>query len=191
MKASSHTARALNAFSILEVVIVIALFSLLLIALFNIIFGHYSIYNSQQATVDISNAARNIMNEVNTAALQANRVVTSHAFSGINYTTGTSTVIFELPSVDSAGNIIAGTYDYIGIVATGSTAYRFINAANGSTRVSGSRRLTSNLSTLTFTYDTANPAASAKVDVDVQTQRQVKNQTIQAHLHQQVYLRNL
>jgi hypothetical protein len=131
------------------------------------------------------------MDSFRLSGLQANRVVTSHTFFGVGYTSGASTVIFEIPSIDSSGSIITGAYDYVGIHASGTDAYRFVDAASGSSRVTEQKRLTNALNSMTFTYDNPDLSLVTNVIAEATTSSAVRGETLQMHLNEHVYLRNL
>jgi len=181
-----------RAFSTIEILIAIPIFALIMLALVVMMLSYYDIYNSQQASIDVEHDARTIMSEISKAALQADHVVASHTCASTLYTTNAHTVVFELPSVDSSGNIISGTYDYICIATTSASAYSYTVAGSGSARPTISRKISNNtLSSLTLTYDNADMTKVTNVDVDVVTAELVKQQLVQSHLHQQIYLRNI
>lgn len=178
-------------FTLIEVLISIVIISFILIALFNIYTGYNTVMTIQQAHIDVNGSARTIVDEFKQTAMQADSVVASHAFSGTTYSSGTSAIVFELPSIDSSGNIISGTYDYIVLYATSTSAYKITDSGTGSARISGTRHLSDTLSTLSFTYSNASITQATSTDLDVITQTTVRTQTLQAHVHETARLRNL
>ena len=180
-----------SAFTLVEVLITIALFAAL-------IFGGAQLYmvygrtiTLQKSTINASLGGSNIIDAVRAAAFPAVHVVAAHTFSGENYTSGVTTAVFELPSFDSSGAIIPGTYDYVGISASGTDAVRLIDAAPGSSRVSGEKKLTSVLEALSFSYDDPSFPLVTNVTVDATTTSTVRGQTTKMHMREHIYLRNI
>ncbi len=178
-------------FTLIETLITVALFVVLILAVtqLSVVYGHF--ISLQKSSIGITLGGSSIMDAVRTAGLQADHVVASHVFSGVAYTSGTTTAVFELPAIDASGATIANTYDYIGIFASGTNAYRLTDAAAGSARVSGEKQLTSALDALSFTYDSASFPAVASVTVDATTSALIRGDTVQTHLREHLYLRNL
>ena len=154
-----------------------------------IVFGR--IITQQSSSIDIALDSGAIIDAARSAGLQATRVVAAHTFSGVGYNSGTTTAIFELPSIDASGTIIPSAFDYISIYASSTQVYRVIDAAGGSSRISGTKVLTDVLGALTFGYDSVSFPAVASITVDATTSAVVQGQTIQTHLRGHIYLRNL
>lgn len=179
-----------NGFTITESIIVIGVTVMALIALVNLFLVFNSIYGYQQAFMATAGSAGNAMNAFETAILPADHVLTSHSFSGTTYSSGAMTLILELPAIDSSGNIISGTHDYIAFYSSSATLYRLTVAGAGSTRVSGLKQLSTTLSSLSFSYNDTDFTKVTNVTADIQTQAVFKQQTVQSHLSEQMYLRN-
>ncbi|MDP1689993.1 MAG: hypothetical protein Q8L52_02205 [bacterium] len=186
-----HKRNWLGGFTFIETVITIALFIVLVLGVSQlyIVFGR--VINQQSSTIGVTLGGSAIMDAVRTAGLQAGHVVAMHTFSGVNHISGSTTALFELPSIDGSGAIIVNTYDYIGIYATGTSAYRVIDGAAGSSRVSGKKLLTNALDALNFTYDAPSFPSVTNFIVDATTSAVTQGQTAQTHLREHIYLRNL
>lgn len=180
-----------SAFTLIEVLITIALSVILILAIEKLYVVYGRVIISQKSSIEVALGGNNIMDAVRDAGSQARQIVATHAFSGLNYNSSTTTVLFELPSVDASGAIIAGAYDYIGIHASSTVAYRLIDAAPGSSRLSGEKRLTNVLGALSFVYDTQSFPSVTNIIVDATTSAIVRGETIQTHLREHIYLRNL
>ncbi len=178
-------------FTLIEVLIATAVVSLIMLVLYNVYTGYGVVFVIQQARVEVNGSAREVVDEFKHTALQASQVVTSHTFSGEDYASGSGEVVFRLPAVDSSGVAIAGTYDYVAFFATSTSVYKVTDAGAGSARGSGTRRLSDTLSTLAFTYNNATLSLATSTEIDIQTQKTVRGQVIQAHLHESARLRNI
>lgn len=181
----------MKAFTLIEVMITVALFVVLALGIEQLYVVYGRLINLQTSSIGVALGASAIMDATRNAALQADHVVASHPFSGTTYASGTSTAVFELPSIDASGSAIAGTFDYVGIYASGTSAYRVVDAAAGSSRISGMKQLTPLLTALTFTYDNASFPSVTSVIADATTSAVVRGQTTAVHLEGHFYLRNL
>lgn len=188
---SADGVKARRAFTLIEIVITIALSVILMLAIAQlyVVYGRVIVF--QKSSIDVALGGSGIMDAARAAGLQARHIVAAHTFSGIEYTSGTTTAIFELPAVDASGAILAGAYDYIAISASGTNAYHLTDAAPGSARLSGEKRLTSVLDALSFAYDNPNFPSVASVTVDATTSATRHGETAQTHLRSRIYLRNL
>src|SRR3989344_8978251 len=137
-----------RAFTLIEVLITTALFAVLIGAITQlyVVFGR--MVSLKQSTIGATLSVSAITDAVRGAGLEAGGVASTHVFSSTSYSSGTTTVIFELPAVDASGAPVINAYDYVGVHATGTSVYRFIDAAPGSFRTSGTKQLTSVLDEL-------------------------------------------
>lgn len=184
--------RGSGGFTLTETLVVVAVSAILGGAVAGIWIGYNSFFTLQQTTVAVAGSASRIISVAEAAMLQATSVVTSHTFvaSGTTLTTGTSTLVLQLPSVNSSGNVISNTYDYIAIYASSTNAYEQVDAAAGSTRASGTINLSNTLSSLTFTYYATPVTGATSTLIDVQTATTLLHGSASDHLRQTLYLRN-
>ena len=177
-------------FSLAEAVVSVAVVIYILVA-FLVIYKNYDkFYNRQQTEIAIGNSGREAVKELQNAALQSDKILASQTISGTLYTTGTHTVVLEIPSINGSGNIVSGKNDYAVFYLTGKSFYRRLQANAASSRHSGLTTISDSVSALTFTYDNANLAQAAKIDMDIQMQAITGGQTVSSHLYQEIYLRN-
>ncbi len=177
-------------FTLIETFIVIALSTIAMVALTNLFLIFNSVYGYQQAFMAAAGSAGGAMNAFEAAVLPADQVLASHTFGGTTYSSSANTLVLSLPAVDSSGNIIAGTEDYVAFYSSSTNLYRLTAAGAGSSRISGQKQLSTTLSSITFTYDNADFTKVTNVTADITTQSQFKQQTVQGHLNEQLYLRN-
>jgi prepilin-type N-terminal cleavage/methylation domain-containing protein len=178
-------------FTLIEVIITTAVFAVLMFAVTQLYVVYGRVMDLQKSSIQVALGSSSIMGAAREAGLQAGHVATAHVFSGVNYTSSTTTVIFELPSIDASGTVIPSTYDYVGIYASGASVYRSIDAAAGSARRSGTKVLTNTLDSLTISYDSDSFPAVASVTVNATTSVMVRGVATQVHLREHIYLRNL
>lgn len=178
-------------FTLIEVLITVALAAFLMAAMAQLYVMYGQMVLSQRAAIEVVLGDGSLVDTVRAAGMQASQVVAAHTFSGVDLASGTTTALFELPAIDASGAIIVNAYDYIGIYASDHDAYHVIDAAPGSVRVSGQKRLTDVLDELRFTYDNASFPLVTSVIVDATTTATVKGQTSKLHLREHIYLRNI
>ena len=181
----------LKAFTLLEVLIALALFTVMLLALVRFFISYNTSYGFERVLVSTSHSANVLMDEITGAVLPADQVMTTHTFSGITHSSDASTLVVELPSIDNTGAVIAGSYDYIAFYADGVRVYEVIDADAASSRTSRVRLLSDTISGLSFSYDNISFPSVTSVTVDLTTSASYKTQNTESHLREQVYLRNL
>lgn len=178
-------------FTLVEVLIVAAMIGIIIAAIIELLLKYDVLFATQQATIAVDTSANEIVSRVHLAALQADAIVASHTFGSVALSTGTSTLVLELPSIDSSGAIIGGSRDYVGFYASGTATYALVDAAVGSNRQSGTQQLSDTLLSLSFSYSTTALASATSTTVDVVTQTTSYQTTLTRHLQEQNFLRNL
>lgn len=180
----------MKGFTLVETIIVVGIMAFAMGALTLLYLNFNTVLGTGGALKAVAADAGRVMNEAETLILPASAVLSSHSFSGTNYSSGASTLVLELPSIDGTGAVLAGEYDYAVIYQAGSTTMRILAPDSSSARTSGTKKLASTVSTLTFTYDSGDFTAVSKVDVDVQTVTVSKGKATSGRLREQIYLRN-
>lgn len=178
-------------FTLLETLIVIGISTVAFAALVNMYLTFNSVYGYQQAFIAAAGSAGTSMNAFSATVLPASAVLASHTFSGIAYSSGSGTLVLELPAIDASGVTIVGVKDYVVFYASGTTLYRLTETAVESSRTPGLKTLSQTLNTLTFTYDNADLTKATSVTVDITTRAAFKHHVVDSHLREQLYLRNL
>jgi Tfp pilus assembly protein PilW len=178
-------------FTLVETVIVTALMLLLLIVLYQFFLITNTLFLTSRGDVTAAREASSVVTAVERSMRQASHTLASRTFSGVGYTVGPSTLILEIPSIDGAGVVLAGKYDYAVFYLQGQMVYERFEADAASSRTTRTRQLSDRVSALTFTYDNNNNYALVKaVTVDVTTQTVIKEQAFSSNLRQQIYRRN-
>ena len=123
----------------------------------------------------------------------AKTVVASRAFGAGNFTSDRDTLVLELPSVDTSGNLLAGVSDYIAF-------FRDLNdfsllkitteAATGSIRISNTRLVSSFVDSLEFRYNKGNIVDADAIDINLVTKTTFASETLRASASARIELRN-
>lgn len=179
-----------RAFTLIETIVVVAISAAAFIAMANLFFIFNSIYGYQQAFMAAAGSSGASMNAFELSVLPAEQVLASHNFSGTTHSSGASTLVLELPSINGSGDILSGAKDYVAFYASSTKLYRLTEANAGSARVSSLTQLSSTLLSLGLTYDDIDFTKVTNVIVDIQTQATFKQRVVQSRLREQLYLRN-
>ena len=174
-----------------EAIISVTILIIILLALVYLYSNFTKVYNYQQAVMNLSGSARAAANELQSTALQADKIVASHNFSGTTYSSDQDTLVLEIPSVDNQGNIVDDKYDYAVFYLTGRNLYKLIQSDAASSRPSGLQQLCDSVETITFVYNNADLSLANKIDTDIEMQTMTRRQTVLYNLSQDIYLRNL
>jgi hypothetical protein len=180
-----------SGFSFIEAIFASAIF-IFILTVFVALYANFSkFYDRQQTEIKIGTSAREAVKELQSWALQADQILSSHTFSGTTYSTDQHTLVLELPSIDGAGNIISGKYDFVVFYKSGKNLYKLVQADVSSKRTSGLNQISDAVTALTFTYNNPNLILANKIDSDIQMETTSGGQVISYHLHQEIYLRNI
>ncbi len=177
-------------FTLVELVVVVTLSSMILLAMFGLFDWHGKIYSSQQSKVLVVSTARNSMNEIKNYIALASRVLASQVISGTTYTSGASTMVLQLPSINSSDTVIPNTYDYVVFYLSGTKLYEKISANASSARTSRTKVLSEVATVLTFTYDNADFPSVRSVTASLQTQSTYNKSTSVNNISENIFLRN-
>jgi len=177
-------------FTLIETLIVLAISTIMLIALCVLIYTFNTASSYEQTSIQSSSSASAVIREIQALTLPASGVLQTHTFSGTAYTSTSTSLVLEIPSIDNSGNTIANTYDYAAFYVTGTNAYRLLQANASSARISGTKKLSSYIQSLTFTYNSSDFTQTSIVTADVQTRAMVKQNIISSRQREQVRLRN-
>lgn len=183
--------QALRGFTLVEMIIVVALFAVMLFALFDFYINFNTSYLYDEAVAETARSAGAVVAAVGEASFAADRVAASHTFSGVTYASGTTTLVLELPAIDAAGATISGAYDYVAFYANGANAYQTTDASASSVRRTGTKRLSDTVDSLSFAYDAAGVSEATKVTADITTALSVKGTPVSHHVTQTAALRNI
>jgi len=179
-----------HGFTLIETVIVIAISVSMLGALSMLIYSFNTSTSYEQTAALSAESARAVIREAEALTLVADHVLQSHTFSSTTYTSSSTALVLEIPSVDSSGATVTNAYDYAVFYMNGARLYRTLAANVASARVSGTKKLSDTVSSLTFSYNSADFTLVNTVAIDVQTSVQSRGNVSVDHRREQLYLRN-
>ncbi len=180
--------RSNQGFSIVELLIVLGLFAILAFFLSYIGIFNFQAYNSQTAELTIASDARTALDDIDNYTRQANRVISSYS----SYTTNSKTLILQIPSIDSSGQVINNTYDIVVFYLTGSDLFRRVFPAQGSSRLSSIKNLANGVdaNSFSFSYDNADYSLVKEVTTSLTIVKNAGTQVKSITISSQSKLRN-
>lgn len=155
-----------NGFTLIEVVVVVALVAMASYILIDLFLGQHKLYKTQTAELNITNDARLTLDEIDLYVRQGNRVLSAYG----SYTTGPQSMIIQVQSFNSSGRLIAGTYDQIVFYMMGTDLFRQVFSDPASSRQSGVKKLASHVSGFNLTYNSADFSSVTEVITDLTLQ---------------------
>ncbi|MBI2021692.1 hypothetical protein HYS93_02275 [Candidatus Daviesbacteria bacterium] len=184
--------------SLLEVLIYIGVASLVGIILVRIFVQNNAFFLRESAQVEQGLDTNQISSQIYDSIRNASSVAVSFVGGVTTYTSGPQTLVLTLPSVNASGSVIANTYDYLVITQDSQNAKllrKKIFPDALSSRQSENRLLTTQLSSLTFSYYDQNsnivsPQAASSVNFIAKVARTVNQETQESSVSGQVNLRN-
>jgi hypothetical protein len=125
-------------------------------------------------------------------------IANQYTAGGKTYVSGLSTLVMELPAIDSDGNNLPSTYDYAVVTPDSSNSKilrYYLFPALGSTRTSKNQVLSTNLSKVNFFYydnsgNVTVPSSAARVNITLNTYEQSALSTTPSSASSDVNLRN-
>lgn len=177
-------------YTLAETIVVVALFAILsgALALFYIYFDRTFIYEESLNTTDM--AAGVAAQDIQNYTILADQVLASTTVNGTNYVTATTTLVLQVPSIDSSNAIISGSFDTVVYNLAGGILSRITSASTQSVRASGTNQLATGVTSLTFTYDNTDRTQVTNVNTSLSVTTTVQTGTVSHTFHEKAYLRN-
>lgn len=101
--------------TLIEMLIVVAISAVIMIALLELYTAGQKYFFNQNSRADTIEESRQPMTRISRDIRDANNVADGPvtAFNGVQYATGESCLVLEVPSIDGTGMIIPGSTDYV------------------------------------------------------------------------------
>jgi len=175
-------------FTIVELIVVVGLTAVISLFLAYLVGYQYQIYNTQAAQLSVTSDARGMADDIDSYVRQAHRVLSSY----LTYTTGSQTLVLQVPSIDSSGQIISGTYDTVVFYLSGTDFYRQVFPDASSSRPAVTKKLASGIDTANFSlaYNSADVTGATQVTSNIALVQTVGGQTKSITFSSQADLRN-
>jgi len=185
-----NTHRTPRAFSLIETLIVSGLVAALsgIFALF-FIYVHGEFFGAR-AAAEVQKDASEIIRELETFVVPANRILASVSINGDDYVSGAETLILEVPAVTDSGTLVSGVSDTVVLYVDGNRFMRRVAADGQSARVSGTFQIADTVQELAFSFSTEDVSLASVVSVELHTHALVKERVVDAERRAQFTLRN-
>lgn len=143
----------MRGFTLLEVVVVIAIAAIIFIALGALLVTQLNLYGTQDVALELSQNLNNVLRTMEETVGEARDTVPSRTFNSILYTTDNDTLILSFPTIGSDSNPISGQSDYILFrLDINGNLYMEVEPSVGSRRARLVKRLASSVVKLNFIY---------------------------------------
>jgi hypothetical protein len=156
-----------NGMTIVEAVVAVTLVALLSIILMDIFITHGRIFNLGSASSDFQLQGVEVMEAVGRVVRVADKTLSSRTINSANYVASAETLILEMPSIDSSGQVVVGKYDYAAVYLLNNKIFVSQEADPASSRVSSSRALSDSVSRLQFIDDNSSYESVSSVLVQL------------------------
>ncbi len=147
-------------------------------------------YNTK---ADLVAAASRMAQRVSINTNLAFDIEPSRTIGGTPYTTDGDTVVLKLAGINSTGDAIPNTFDYVVFTADSSDATHFLEVTDAdvaSSRKSGAKLIGETLDQYVFAYRDADPASSGDIFFAVTVKKLFRGTPLTHTLHTYAKLRN-
>ncbi len=157
-----------------EVLVVTFLLAILVTLGVGIFLSNNKFYENESGKVLNNNATREAADRINEYTRAATKFAASRVYDGVNYATGATVLVLEIPAINSQGQIISGIFDYVIVAQDPNAANRLILIVDphpSSLRLPRFHELTPALTSLSFTYDNSDLSLARKVDYTIKVRQ--------------------
>lgn len=182
-----------RAFTLIELLISIALISIISVILTTLIIRYGIFYERQNVDIAANLDNRFILDDISAQVRQAAKIATSVTIDGQTFATSQTTIVLKLPALDQNGQTMQNIFDYVIFWQDSQDLKNFrkkIVPDLQSTRKVVSQILTSNLKSVVFSYNNPDPTQASTVTATLETIKTQGGQTKEAKDAVQVRLRN-
>lgn len=147
-----YITRNKSGFTLVEAIIVIAIFAALSIVLVSVLLSQHRLYRTQSAELNINDEARSSLDDIDAHIRLANKALANYSA----YTSGPQTLILEIPAINSLNQIVTGAYDHVVYYLSLTTLNKVIIADAASSRVSQTVPLSVGVTAVNFNFNNQN-----------------------------------
>lgn len=185
--------KVFSGFTLVEVVVVLAISSIVGLVLVNIFLGHADLFRFFNAEVNSGSAARLVADRMVSLIREAESVQASHDFSGQLRQSTPDELVLRLKTVNASDAFVIGAYDYVAFYRDGDDPRRLmetIQADAASRRASGTRVLAENLEILNLAYDNPTIQDAREVTLELRMAEDFRQTSATSTVKTVVKLRN-
>jgi prepilin-type N-terminal cleavage/methylation domain-containing protein len=182
-----------SGFTIIEIVITLAISVFVFMIIADIFISHNRLFNTQSALADVTINTSLALNRLQRIIKTADEVVAARTINSVNYTTGRETLILRLPSIDASQNIIANTFDYAAFHLNPLKPAELVfslQADPASVRRTGDTLISSYVEKINFNYNSATLSEVNLVSIFLSNARTTFGSTLRTPAQTAISLRN-
>ncbi len=163
-------------FTLIETLVVIAIFAALSIVIAEMYVWQNRVYKVQFSQLIVMNDARSALDDIDNYVRSANLVLSTYS----TYVTDVDTLILQVQSFNTSNQLIPGVYDTVVYYKTGNALFRQVFPDAASNRPAQTKQLAANASNLVFTYNNVDfsQVTDISTTITVLDTNQVQNQTL-------------
>ncbi|KKW08510.1 MAG: hypothetical protein UY44_C0009G0023 [Candidatus Kaiserbacteria bacterium GW2011_GWA2_49_19] len=176
--------------SLVELLVTTAIVLVLTLALLSLYQVYGNLYGLGRMNFSAVGGVRAPLTDIVEYVSQAHRVAESQNFGGTIYTSSSSTLVLQIPSVDADSRVVEGSWDYAVFYKNGARLYRRLQPAVLSVRSAEARQLTEVAASLAFSYDAGDFSLVKKVGVALGTFTQEGRVAVSHLASEEVALKN-
>lgn len=181
-----------------EILVTLAITAVVVTLLATIFSQNNRLFYNQQTKVSHGISSNEVINQIDDAIRGAISVEAQYPAQNPTYTSGDSTLILKLPSIDGSGNVISGVFDYMVFskdLTLPAILRQIIYTDPQSARKSANKVISTTLKSLTITYlsdvkATVSPTSASLVNYSLILSSKQGDQTIESSASGQTRLRN-
>lgn len=159
--------RAREGVTLIELLIAIALLSIVGIFLANIFYAHTSVFNSQRSQMAADISSRFVLDEMSERIREGKNILSSAVVDGQTYNTGNQTIALEIPSLDISGNTLTSFSDTLVFNFSSPKIIEIISPNAQSSRKYQKSVLSSSITDLNISYDDPDYSKASVVEISV------------------------
>ncbi len=182
-----------NGTSLVEIIVYIFIGVLIALVITEIFISQTQIGDKQSAKTDIERNSVSGINTLKTITQSAITVVASRTFGSDLFVSGSDTLILKLPAVDSSGDLVAGSSDYVVFFrdpVNPALLKITTEAGTGSARIPGTKIISSFVDSIEFGYNKSNITDSDAITITIITSTASGSETFRSTSQARINLRN-
>ena len=179
--------------TLMEALISLGIMAIILVMVDQTFLVNQDVLAKQLAKIDADTGAVLALKRFSDASKGAIAVMSSRTINGTVYTSSASTLVLKLPSIDSSGNIIGSTYDYVAVYRDGTETTKIFTdtqIGTGSVRANGKKLVTQYNTTFTFSYNSFDITQATRVSLFLINTQTARGTTLISKDWTSIFLRN-
>lgn len=150
--------------TIIEILVAISIFVVAFVIIGALFVSHTKLFKMQESVVSLKLYKSLFAKNFRETAEAAKSISATYSFGGIPYTSSSSTVIFQVPSIDATDEIIPGAYDYVVFYHEGENLFMQTAPSLSSQRKNLKQKIGDSLENMIFRYNSTSPTGASLIN---------------------------